>query len=207
MDNINQKTNGNYTFEEYLKLMEDAEEKHEYDNGYLVKIADKNSFHSILCVNIGTELNLGIRQSKAKCVTFNSDMNVWIPKCNRGLFPDTSVVCGEPKYTTERQTILENPMLIIEVLSESTKAKDKGEKFECYRSLPSFKEYVLVYQTIPRIETWYKEEADLWRISSAHGLDKSIYLHSLDLTINLKDVYTNIDNLNLDKEVVITQVY
>lgn len=123
------------------------------------------------------------------------------------MFPDASVVYGAPKYTTDRQTVLENPMLIIEVLSESTKEKDKGEKFECYRSLPSFKEYVLVYQTIPRIETWYKEAENLWRISSAHGLEESIYLHTLDLTIALKDVYMNIDNLNLDKEVVITRVY
>lgn len=196
-----------YTFEEYLELTEVAEEKYEYHNGYLVEMAGGTGNHSILCNNIGTELNLGIRQSKAKCVTFNSDRNVWIPKCKRGLFPDASVVCEQPKYTTERQTVLENPMLIIEVLSESTKDKDKGEKFECYRSLPSFKEYVLVYQTIPRVETWHKEAADLWRIASAHGLDKSIYLHSLDLTIALKDIYTNIDNLNLDKEVVVTQVY
>jgi Uma2 family endonuclease len=206
MDNINQKTNGNYTFEEYLELMEVSEEKYEYENGLLVEMAGGTGNHSMISTNVLAELHFHAKKT-GKCRTFNGDMNVWIPKCNRGLFPDTSVVCGEPKYTTERQTILENPMLIIEVLSESTKAKDKGEKFECYRSLPSFKEYVLVYQTIPRIETWYKEEADLWRISSAHGLDKSIYLHSLDLTINLKDVYTNIDNLNLDKEVVITQVY
>jgi Uma2 family endonuclease len=151
-----------YTFEEYLELTEVAEEKYEYHNGYLVEMAGGTGNHSILCNNIGTELNLGIRQSTAKCVTFNSDINVWIPKCKRGLFPDASVVCGQPKYTTERQMVLENPMLVIEGLSEITKEKDKGEKFECYRSLPSFKEYILVYQTIPRVETWYKEAADLW---------------------------------------------
>ena len=140
-------------------------------------------------------------------MTFNSDMNVWIPKCQKGLFSDVSVVCGQPKYTTERQTVLENPMLIIEVLSERTKAKDRGEKFDCYRSLPSFKEYVLVYQTIPRIETWYKEEEDLWRIASAQDLEKSIYLHTLDFTIALSDIYTNIENLNVDTNMVVTQVY
>ena len=134
-------------------------------------------------------------------------MNVWIPKCQKGLFSDVSVVCGQPKYTTERQTVLENPMLIIEVLSERTKAKDRGEKFDCYRILPSFKEYVLVYQTIPRIETWYKEEEDLWRITSAQDLEKSIYLHTLDFTIALSDIYTNIENLNVDTNMVVTQVY
>jgi Uma2 family endonuclease len=194
-----------YTFEEYLELTEVAEEKYEYHDGDLIEMIDRTGNHSIVTTNISAEINLKTR--KTKCVAFNSDMNVWIPKCKRGLFPDASVVCGQPKYTTERQTVLENPMLIIEVLSESTKTKDKGEKFECYRSLESFKEYVLVYQTIPRVETWYKEAADLWRISSAHGLDKSIYLHSLDLTISLKDVYTNINNLNFDENVVITQTY
>jgi Uma2 family endonuclease len=207
MDNQNQKTDRYYTFEEYQTILEDAEHKYEYHSGFLEMMAGGTGNHSLLCNNIGTELHLGIRQSKINCRTFNSDMNVWIPKCQKGLFPDASVVCGQPKYTTDRQTVLENPMIIIEVLSESTKMKDKGEKFECYRSLPSFKEYVLVYQTIPRVETWYKEAADLWRISSAHGLDKSIYLHTLDLTIALKDIYTNIENLNLDKEVVVTQVY
>jgi Uma2 family endonuclease len=196
-----------YTFEEYLELMEVAERKYEYHNGYLLEMAGGTGSHSILCNNIGTELNLGIRLSKTKCVTFNSDMNVWVPKCKKGLFPDASVVCESPQYTTDRQTVLKNPMLIIEVLSKSTKEKDKGEKFECYRSLESFKEYVLVYQTIPRVETWYKEEEDLWRISSAHGLDKSIYLHSLDLTVALNDIYTNIQNLNLDKNVVVPQAY
>lgn len=207
MNNKNQQTDRLYTFEEYQTILEDAEHKYEYHNGALEMMAGGTGNHNILCNNIGTELSLGIRQSKAKCVTFNSDMNVWIPKCKRGLFPDASVVCEQPKYTTERQTVLENPMLIIEVLSESTKEKDKGEKFECYRSLPSFKEYILVYQTIPRIETWYKEAEDLWRIASAHGLENSIYLHTLDLTILLRDVYANIDNLNLDMNVVVYQAY
>ena len=210
MDNQNQKTDRYYTFEEYQTILEDAEHKYEYYNGSLEMMAGGTGNHNLIGTNILVELHFHTKK-KGNCKTFNSDMNVWIPKCQKGLFLDASVVCGQPKYTTDRQTdrqtVLENPMLIIEVLSESTKEKDKGEKFECYRSLPSFKEYVLVYQTIPRIEIWYKEAENLWRISSAHGLEESIYLHTLDLTISLNDVYLNIENLNLDKEVVVTKVY
>ena len=206
MDNQNKKTDRYYTFEEYQIILEDAEYKYEYHDGHLIEMAGGTGSHSIINTNILAELHFHAKKT-GRCRTFNSDMNVWIPKCKKGLFPDASVVCGQPKYTTDRQTVLENPMLIIEVLSVSTKDKDKGEKFECYRSLPSFKEYVLVYQTIPRIETWYKEDVDLWRIASAHGLEENIYLHTLDLTISLRDVYTNIDNLDLDKNIVVTEVY
>ncbi len=196
-----------YTFEEYLAFEEAAEVKHEYHNGYLEAMAGGTGEHSILCNNIGSELHTELKKSGKKCITFNSDMKTWIPVCKKSLYPDALVVCGEPKYTDENRTVLENPMLIIEVLSKSSRFYDKGEKFECYRSLPSFREYMIVYQTIPRVETWYKEEEELWRIKSATGLDKTIYLHTLDATIALKDIYLNIDNLNFDEEIVINQVY
>lgn len=202
----NQESNQYYTFEQYTEFLEVAEQKYEYHNGYLIEMSGGTGNHSIISTNILAELHFNTKKT-GKCRTFNSDMNVWIPKCKKGLFPDVSIVCGQPKYTSERQTVLENPTLIIEVLSESTKNKDKGEKFECYRSLPSFKEYILVYQSIPRIETWYKEAEDLWRISSAFGLDKSIYIHTLDLNLALSDVYTNVENLNLDDDVLIQQMY
>lgn len=207
MDNTKQENKQFYTFEEYLALEDLAEVKHEYHNGYLEAMAGGTGEHSILCNNVGSEVNLAIRKSGKKCITFNSDMKTWIPTCKKGLYPDASVVCGQPKYANENRTVLENPMLIIEVLSKSTCFYDKGEKFECYRSLPSFKEYVIVYQTIPRVETWYKEDKDLWRIKSAMGLDKTIYLHTIDTTLTLKDIYTNIDNLTFEEEIVINQVY
>ena len=84
---------------------------------------------------------------------------------------------------------------LIEVLSESTKEYDSNGKFEGYRSIPSFKEYVLVWQTIPKVQSWFKEADDLWRISSAYGLNKSIQLYSINCKITLKDIYKRVNNL------------
>ena len=86
-----------------------------------------------------------------------------------------------------------------EVLSKSTKEYDSSGKFEGYRSIPSFKEYVLVWQTIPKVQSWYKDDKDLWRISSAFGLDKTIQLYSIDCEIALKDIYKRVKNLG-DKD-------
>ncbi|MEM1327843.1 MAG: Uma2 family endonuclease [Bacteroidota bacterium] len=121
-------------------------------------------------------------------------MKVRIEKYNKAVYPDLSAVCGEIEYENERQTVLKNPMLFIEVLSESTKAYDKSEKFEMYRSIPSFQEYMVIYQTIPRVQTWYKETKELWRIESVQGLDRSVYLHSIGCSISLADIYIGIQD-------------
>ena len=92
--------------------------------------------------------------------------------------------------------VIINPSLIIEVLSKSTKEFDSNEKFEGYRSIPSFKEYALVWQTIPKVQSWYKEDNNLWRISRAFGLDKTIKLYSIDCEIALKDIYKRVKNLS-----------
>lgn len=196
-----------YTFDEYLALEEVAEVKHEYHGGKVIAMAGGTGNHSILSGNIVTELNIALRKSKKKCTTFNSDMKVKINKFNKGVYPDASVVCGKPIYTNNNKTVLENPMLIIEVLSASTKSYDKADKFLFYRSIPSFKEYMIIYQSIPRIETWYKEEENLWRIGSAVGLDKSIYLHSIDATLLLSDIYAKAEDLILDENVALDEVF
>lgn len=190
-----------------MEIEEVSEVKHEYHAGRIIAMAGGTSNHCLITNSFGTELNSAARKSSENCRTYSSDMKVWIPNCRKGVYPDLSVVCGEPQYTTHRKTVLKNPMLIIEVLSQSTKNDDKGMKFECYRSLPSFKEYVIVYQTIPRIETWYKEATNLWRISSAFGLEDSIYIHTLDTKLALKDIYEYVEDLNLDKDVIVSDVY
>ena len=199
-----------YSFEEYLAFEEQARDKHEYHNGYVVpKFRDGGvtGNHSILCSSIGAEIDFTLRKSKKNCTTFNSDMKVWIGAFNKSVYPDVSVACGKPDYTNNNKVVLKNPMLIIEVLSKNTKGYDKSDKFAFYRSIPSFKEYVIIYQTIPRVETWYKEAEDLWRIGSAFGLDQSIYLKSIDATFSLQDIYERVEGLNLDKEIALEKAY
>ena len=202
-----QQTERYYTFEEYLALEEVAEVKHEYHSGKVIAMAGGTGNHSILCNSIGTEIDFALKKSKKNCTTFNSDMKVRINKFNKSVYPDAAIVCGKPTYSNSKKTVLENPMLIIEVLSESTKSYDKADKFSFYRSIPSFREYMIIYQSIPKIETWYKEEENLWRIGSAVGLDKSIYLHSIDATLELADIYAKAEDLILDVDLALDQVF
>lgn len=184
-----------YTLEEYLAFEEVAEEKHEYHNGIIISMAGGTGKHSVISNRIGTAIDIQIDKANKDCTTFNSDMKVEIDKYDKVVYPDASVVCGDIEYTNENETVLTNPILLIEVLSKSTKKYDKGEKFEMYRSIPSFKEYMIVYQTIPKVQTWYKEDKDLWRIGNAEGINESIKLHSIGITVALKDIYKRVKDL------------
>ena len=188
-----------YTFEEYLKLEEKAEFKSEFWNGTIVAMAGGKPNHNKISNSIGTAIDIELDKNDKDCTVYNSDQKVFIPDFNRGSYPDCMVICGEEELHEKSKVVVTNPCLIIEVLSESTKEYDSNAKFEGYRSIPSFKEYVLVWQTIPKVQSWYKEDDDLWRISSVFGLDKTIQLYSIDCEIALKDIYKRVKDLK-DKD-------
>lgn len=186
-----------YTFKEYLDLEENAEYKSEYWNGTIVAIAGGTPNHNKVSNSIGTAIDIEIDKKNKNCTVYSSDQKVFIPDFNRGVYPDCMVLCGEEETHEESEAVIINPSLIIEVLSKSTKEFDSNEKFEGYRSIPSFKEYVLVWQTIPKVQSWYKETNGLWRISSVFGLVKSIKLYSIDCELALKDIYKRIKDLGV----------
>ncbi|MEM6319286.1 MAG: Uma2 family endonuclease [Bacteroidota bacterium] len=188
-----------YSLEEYLALEEAAEYKSEFWDGLIIEMAGGTPNHNRIANSVGRCIENELDKKNKNCSAFNSDQKVYIPNFNRGVYPDCSIICGEVEMHEKSNAMVTNPCLIIEVLSESTKDYDKGAKFEGYRSLPSFKEYLLVWQTIPKVQSWYKEEEDLWRISNAFGLDKPIYLYSIDCTVQLKDIYRRVNDLG-DKD-------
>jgi Uma2 family endonuclease len=190
-----------YTFEEYLKLEALAEEKSEYHGGNIVTMAGGTRNHSLITSNTSTALNIALDKMGKDCIVYSPDVLVRIDKFNKGLYPDVSVVCEDNE--AENPNILTNPILLIEVLSKSSKDYDRGAKFEYYRSIPSFQEYMIIYQTTPKIQTWYKEEENLWRIGNAEGLDAVVNLHSIGITIALKDIYKKITQFEED----ITEIY
>ena len=106
-----------------------------------------------------------------------------------------SVVCGPREFEDQQQLRLKNPSLIIEILSESTGSYDRGDKFLYYRSLPSFKEYILISSTHISVEGWYWEAPDLWRMYSASSLDASVPIHSLGLELSLRAIYAKTELL------------
>ncbi len=178
-----------YTKEEYLAKSMESPVKLEYHDGLIVEpMAGGTAEHS----KIKTDTLSFLNNQSGQCQGFDSDMAVKIAAFNRYLYPDMSFVCEEEKYDDDRKILLLNPALIIEVLSPNTKDLDRGEKFMWYRSIPSFREYVLIQSESMGVESWYKEEENLWRIQSAQKRDQSIQLFTLGVDLPLEEIYKRI---------------
>ncbi len=189
-----------YSFEEYLELETQNEERHEFHDGEVLAMSGGTSAHSKIANSIGTAIDIEIDKMDNDCSVFNSDIKIYIEIFNHCVYPDVMALCGEEDFYDENNTIITNPLIVIEMLSQSTKGYDKGLKFDKYRTLPSLKEYILVWQTLPKVESWFKEEENLWRISRSFGLDASISLNAMDCQIALSDIYKRIDDLKTEED-------
>ncbi len=182
-----------YTLEEYLVMEEAAEYKSEYHGGKIVAMAGGSFDHNTIGQNAGSAISNQLRAKNKSCRVANSDQKIYIDNYDKGVYPDVSVFCDKPQFHKGRKDIITNPILVVEVLSPSTEGYDRGAKFTQYRSIPSFKEYVLIAQDKAWVESFYKVEEDVWRISNAEGLDSKIQLFSLGIEITLADIYHLVD--------------
>ena len=119
-------------------------------------------------------------------------MAVSVPAYNSYLLPDLSFVCEDPEFVDDNRTRLLNPALLIEVISESSDAYDRGEKFQKYRSLKSFREYTLIDSRRYAVECWYRQDEKIWRMDSAFERNGSVYLHTLDVDLPLAEIYRRV---------------
>ncbi len=149
--------------------------------------------HNIISVNIINAISNEIERLGKAYLVLNSNQKVYLPQLNFGLYPDALVVCEKPLFWDENEVLLLNPVLIVEVLSKSTGAYDKKGKFEEYKTLPSFKEYVLIEQNECRVESRFREEPNLWRDTVADDLNGTIHLKSIGCTVSLSKIYKNIE--------------
>ncbi|HKK79736.1 MAG TPA: Uma2 family endonuclease [Phaeodactylibacter sp.] len=195
MSAIEQLDSPKKSLQAYLKEEAQSDYKHEFWDGQVVAMAGGTPAHNKIANSVGTAIDIALDKAGKDCAVYSSDQQVYIPAYNRCVYPDCTVLCGAEELDEKNKTMLLNPLLLIEVLSESTKQYDSTDKFEAYRSIPSFKEYVLVWQTLPKVQSWYKEEDQLWRISSAFGLDKSLPLYSLGIELSLAAVYKRVESL------------
>ena len=150
-----------YTIKEYLAFEQRAVNKHEYYNGKIIKISGGTFAHNLIANNVSSELSVALR-SKAFFV-LNSDMKIRIPQFDCFVYPDTVVVFEKPIFYEDRTDVIMNPLLIVEVSSRSTRKNDRTTKFEYYKTLPSFKEYVLIEQTTPWAVASYKITERTWQ--------------------------------------------
>ncbi|MEQ8672487.1 MAG: Uma2 family endonuclease [Aggregatilineales bacterium] len=180
------------TEDEYLALERESEIKHEYMDGEIYAMTGGSEPHNAVSVNLTREFSNQLRRSA--CKVYNSEMRVKMSSSRNYTYPDLTVVCGEGEFV-EDETIatLLNPALIIEVLSPSTEAYDRGKKFQEYRKLDSIKEYVLVAQDAPRIERFSRNADDTWTLMVVEGLDAHIRFDSADVELALEDVFEGVE--------------
>lgn len=177
---------------EYLEFERNSEIRHEYINGEVYAMAGASPNHNRIVRNL--TVTLFDKLDSQNCESFGENQRLALEKVKDRdyLYPDTSVVCGEPDFNNDNPSALKNPILIIEVLSPSTLRFDSDEKFSLYRQIYSFREYVLVWQDKAKIARYYLNNESIWEFADAIGLDSSITLKSIDCDLLLADVYANV---------------
>lgn len=179
-----------YSLDEYRQLEESAEERHEYHNGEIIARTGGTLIHARIISNLFFLLQVVLQDTDFS--VYGGDLRVWVPEHNRGLYPDISVFQDEPILNANRQDEVLNPCLLVEVLSASTEAYDRGDKFRFYRSLPSLQHYLLVSQAQALIEYYHRDGADRWILSTHTGLDATLSLPLGNLEIPLAQVYQGV---------------
>jgi Uma2 family endonuclease len=187
-----------YTIDDYVALERQSEERHEYLDGQIYAMAGESLEHSIICFNLAATLGTQLRGKN--CLGLSPNMRVRSgpydkEKSAKGMFSyaDAMVVCGEPLFHDEQRDVLLNPTVIIEVLSPTTEAFDRGEKFLRYRThIETLIDYVLVSQSRPLIEHFLRQPKEQWLYSSVNAIEDTLYLASIDCHLRLSEVYDRI---------------
>ena len=180
------------TEDQYLAIERAAETKSEFHEGQMFAMSGGSRNHSRLSVRICALFD---RLLPGGCDTFNSDMRIKVVAADLYTYPDCSVVCGEPEFIGNRQDVLLNPLLIAEVLSPSTEAYDRGEKFEMYRMMPSFREYLLIRQDRRHVEYYSKQDDGSWLLREYSGAESTFAIARLGVQIALGELYASALNL------------
>jgi Uma2 family endonuclease len=179
------------TPDEYLAAERLSDYRSEYLDGGVYPMTGGSVNHILITGNVTAEL---INQLRTRpCRVLAIDLKVLMPDSRKFFYPDVTVVCSELQFHDDRRDIILNPDLIVEVLSPSTEAFDRGAKFRAYQTIESLKEYVLVSQNEPLIEQYVRNGDGKWTYAAAAGLESSLALPSIECTLSLSAVYDKVD--------------
>lgn len=182
-----------YSPEEYLALEAHSEIRHEFVNGEIFDMAGGTAAHNRITLNLVVALQNDFGRTKKPCEVYATDMRLRIRRANAITYPDIMVVCGKIDYDPGRQDLLTNPIVIFEVLSDSTAAYDHSQKFALYRKLPTLQEYVLVDQQRAFVERFRKTESGLWVYEGYESIADTLPLSAVDTEIPLTEIYRGIE--------------
>jgi Uma2 family endonuclease len=182
-----------YTPEEYLALERTAKFKSEYKNGFITAMAGTSPEHNTIALNFASEIRAQFRGKR--CRVYISDVRLRVSPAGLYTYPDVMAVCGEAQFEDDALDTLLNPTMLAEVLSPSTEAYDRGEKFDDYSTLPSLREYVLVAQDKVLVER-FTRRGEEWVRTEFRNLDEMLVLESIGCTIPLREIYAGIELAN-----------
>src|SRR5947209_18752644 len=177
--------------EEYLELERTSEERFEFWNGEVFCMSGGSQAHDRIIVNF--IVNLSAKLDSTKCRVFSSDMRIKVPSAPPYRYVDLSALCGEAQFEEIGGVdALVNPQLIVEVLSPSTEAYDRGDKFTHYKSIPTLREYLLVAQHRPHVTQFFKNADGIWMYAEMNDLEAVLSLSSLDYEFPLNEIYRGV---------------
>ena len=175
---------------DYLNAEEKATSKHEYHNGSIKKMAGGKLAHNQLAQKAASLIDAFVEHHELDLIVSNSDTKIRIERYNKFVYPDAVVICEKPEFYQNRQDTITNPLLIVEVLSDSTKDYDRTTKYEYYRSIPSFQEYVLIHQAIQHVSVYTKQPDQTWIIRDYEGNEATALLYAIQgCPLPLKRLY------------------
>ncbi|MBW4423326.1 MAG: Uma2 family endonuclease [Nostoc desertorum CM1-VF14] len=182
-----------YTPEEYLELEEAADYKSEYIDGQVIPIAGGTINHNRISLNLSAALNFAFCQQDYE--VFMGDVRLWIPQKLTYTYPDVMILAGEPEFFNNRKDVILNPQIIVEVLSKSTKGYDREDKFQAYRTISTFQEYLLIDQTQIHVDQFSKTGKKQWALreyDEEDEEDEAIALVTVPFEISLQDLYNKV---------------
>jgi Uma2 family endonuclease len=183
------------TPEEYLERERLAETKSEYYRGEIFAMAGATLTHARIVRNLVQKL--GIHLGAGGCEVFSGEVRLYVPSIGLYTYPDVMVICGSPALTDSHVDTIMNPVVVIEVLSESTKDCDRGQKFENYRTISSLMEYVTIAEDRAHIEVWTRQPGNGWLLKETDGAAatslQSFSLQSIGVELQLSEVYEKVD--------------
>ena len=177
--------------EDYFDYEASIEGLAEFYNGEVFDMAGGSENHSSISQNVSGEIRS--RLGTGPCRVHGSDFRLRIDSTNDFVRPEVWVICGKTERYKDRNDTAKNPTLVIEVQSESTTNFDRSGKFQRYRSIPTLMEYVLVEQTHPQVDLFFRKSDDIWEFRSITDLRAEVVFQSLGVAVPMADIYRNVE--------------
>lgn len=178
-----------FTYAEYLEQEQQSLEKHEFLDGKIFAMAGGTPVHAFVITGLSAEIRSALR--RGPCTVYSSDLRIRVLETGLATYPDVTVICGKPRWAPEDQDAATNPTVLVEVLSPSTEAYDRGDKWIHYQKIPSLREYVLVTPASRRVELYSRGEGGTWSYREVR--DAELVLASVDCKVPLADVFDKLD--------------